>query len=219
VIARFFTFATIQAANSGLSTALGFAAGRLSGGGGGQTAGVNPSQWSRGAENRTMATRGDASGAGGAEGAEGGTGTPAVPGGGAGGGSAGGAGGPSGGTGAAVLGGIGFALNAAHRAGSALAGRMEQTAGHAGMHGAYPYSTVGGYRGGPGRPRPAARQAGARNPGQEAPPPEPEQETEPDEPPRTEPPRPPEPPPPGPEQPADPRTDPRPDDTETGDQP
>jgi len=38
--------------------------------------------------------------------------------------------------------GIGFVLAKAHQAGAALAGRMEQTAAHGGMQGAYPYSTV-----------------------------------------------------------------------------
>ena len=48
--------------------------------------------------------------------------------------------------------GIGFVLQKAHQAGTALSGRMEQTAAHGGMHGAYPYSTVsGGQR--PGRRR------------------------------------------------------------------
>jgi hypothetical protein len=141
VIARFFTFASVQASSSGLSTALGFAVGRMSGGSGngGSVSGVDPRQWSRGAEQRTMAARGDtADGAAGVEGgAEAGAGTA--------GGSAGGTGGSgAGGTGAAVLAGVGWALHTAHKAGTQLAGRMEQTAGHAGMPGAYPYSTVGG---------------------------------------------------------------------------
>jgi hypothetical protein len=49
-----------------------------------------------------------------------------------------------GGNGSVALGGIGFALQKLHRAGTLLAGRMEQTAAHAGMHGAYPYSTISG---------------------------------------------------------------------------
>jgi hypothetical protein len=49
-----------------------------------------------------------------------------------------------GGNGSAALGGIGFALQKLHRAGTLLAGRMEQTAAHGGMHGAYPYSTISG---------------------------------------------------------------------------
>lgn len=141
VIARFFTFATVQSSASGLATALGFAAGRLSGGGGGNggTAGVNPGQWSLGAERQTMAARGGAPGGEGLAGAGAGGapgGTPGGPG--------GGSGAAGGGNGGAVAAGIGWALQTAHNVGSTLAGRMEQTAGHAGMHGAYPYSTVGG---------------------------------------------------------------------------
>jgi hypothetical protein len=60
--------------------------------------------------------------------------------------------------------GIGFALTKAHQAGTALSGRMEQTAAHGGMQGAYPYSTVsagqrlapgGGAQGAPGGQFPA----------------------------------------------------------------
>ena len=47
-----------------------------------------------------------------------------------------------GGSGAAAMAGVGFALQKAHQAGTALSGRMEQTAAHGGMQGAYPYSTV-----------------------------------------------------------------------------
>lgn len=99
-----------------------------------------------------------------------------MPGSGAGSGGGGPAAGGSGG--GAVLAGIGWALQTAHRAGSALAGRMEQTAGHAGMHGAYPYSTVGS--GGARRiapPRygqaPQAPGAVSGTPGVDAAPPEP----------------------------------------------
>lgn len=148
VIARFFTFASIQSSSSGLATALGFVAGRMSSPGG-QTAGVNPRQWSQSAEQQTMA--GSADGAGGADlaGAPG-----AAPGGTGGTGPAGG----TGGTGSAVMAGIGSALRAASTAGTMLAGRMEQTAGHAGMPGAYPYSTVGsGQRAGPGGARRPSR--------------------------------------------------------------
>lgn len=162
VIARFFTFATIQATSSGLATALGFAAGRLSSsGGGGGTAGVDPGQWSLNAERQTMAARGGASVGDGA-----GTGAGGAPGGGVPGGPGGGSGG---GNGAAVGAGLASVLSALHRAGSVAAGRMEQTAGHAGMHGAYPYSTVGsGQRVGPSRYRRGSREA-------EPPPPPPPQ--------------------------------------------
>jgi hypothetical protein len=152
VIARFFTFATIQASSSGLATALGFVAGRVSAGGG-QATGVSPQQWSLGAEQRTMAARDGASGgAGGSESitsagagpaASGGTTAPGGPAGGT----------AASGTGSAVGAGLGWALRTAHGVGTMLAGRMEQTAGHAGMHGAYPYSTMGGGQ----RPGPARR--------------------------------------------------------------
>lgn len=148
VIARFFTFASIQASSSGLATALGFALGRASSGGGrgGGPAGQDPQRWSLGTEQRTMASRGGgADGAAGPEGGLAGGGMGGGPGGTPGGGPGTGGGGASGGGGfGAVAAGVGMALQAAYNAGSALAGRMEQTAGHAGMHGAYPYSTVGG---------------------------------------------------------------------------
>ena len=102
---------------------------------------MNPDQWSLAAENRTMAGR--AQGAGGTD--SGGTG--AVPGaatGASGGPSGTGTGAAGGGAGAAAMAGIGFALQKAHQTGTALAGRMEQTAAHGGMQGAYPYSTVSG---------------------------------------------------------------------------
>jgi hypothetical protein len=170
VIARFFTFAAIQASSSGLSAVLGFAAGRMSGGSG-QPAGVDPSRWSLAAEQRTMSARGGysgtaggggiAAGPGGAEALAGAAGTTgASPG-------AGGSG--TGGGGSAVLAGIGWALGKATQAGSVLAGRMEQTAAHAGMHGAYPYSTVSGtQRLGPGgsRQRPPAAARTDAGPGQ-----------------------------------------------------
>jgi hypothetical protein len=114
IVARFFTFTSVQAANAGLSAVLGFAAGTLARRGGGGPAGVRPGQFSQASEGRVMGGAGGASGAGG------------------------------GGRGGAVLAGIGMALQKAHEAGSALAGRMEQTAGHAGMPGAYPYSTLSG---------------------------------------------------------------------------
>jgi hypothetical protein len=118
VIARFFTFTSVQAASAGLAGLLGFAVGVTAdrAGGGRGTAGVSPELFSRAAEGRVMGAR-----AAGGESAGGG-----------------------GGTGGAVLGGIGFALAKAHQAGTLLAGRLEQTAGHAGMPGAYPYSNIPG---------------------------------------------------------------------------
>jgi hypothetical protein len=134
VIARFFTFTSVQAASAGLAGLLGFAVGvtaaRAGGGGGQGTAGVRPELFSRASEGRVMGARGaDAGGMG----------------------SAGG----GGGTGGAVLGGIGFVLGKAQQAGTLLAGRLEQTAGHAGMPGAYPYSTIPG-----GQQRIAPRRTG-----------------------------------------------------------
>jgi hypothetical protein len=134
VIARFFTFGSVQASSSGLATVLGFLAGQASRSGGGGTAGVNPNQWSMSAENRTMAGRGAAAGG---PSAGGGTGSAALPG-------AAATGGASGGGSGAAMAGLGFVLQKAHQAGTALSGRMEQTAAHGGMHGAYPYSTVSG---------------------------------------------------------------------------
>lgn len=160
VIARFFTFATIQSASSGLATVLGFAAGRLSGNGSsggsgsGGPAGVEPSQWSRSAEQQTMASRGGGTGgempAAGPGGGTPGSGTPG-----------------GGGNGAAALAGIATVLSALHRAGTAASARMEQTAGHASMPGAYPYSSVGGSQriAPPGQRR--NQQAGPAAPGQD----------------------------------------------------
>jgi hypothetical protein len=147
VVARFFTFASIQSSTgSGLAAVLGFLAGAASQNGGGETTGVNPNQWSIAAESRTMAGRAASDGP-----APGGA--PVE--------------GESGGGGAAVLAGIGFALQRAHQVGAAAAARMEQTAAHGGMSGAYPYSTVsGGQRVGPrnaGRADPAVAPAAPEN--------------------------------------------------------
>jgi hypothetical protein len=166
VIARFFTFGTIQSAGSGLAAVLGFVAGNAIGraGGGQGTAGVNPDMFSRSAEARTMG----GGGAGGTSAGGGALGGAATTGGGAG----GRGGGSGGGTGGAVLAGIGMALRTAQQAGAALAGRMEQTAAHAGMHGAYPYSRVQGSPG-YGYGRPAQRAGGGTTssaPSQAAPP-------------------------------------------------
>ena len=154
VIARFFTFGSVQASSAGLATVLGFLAGQASqsGGGRGGTSGVNPDQWSMAAENRTMGGRAQGAEGTGSAGPGAATGASGGPGGGSGGG----------GTGAAALAGIGFALQKAHQTGTALAGRMEQTAAHGGMQGAYPYSTVsGGQRAAP----PSAGSGPAQAPG------------------------------------------------------
>ncbi len=140
VIARFFTFASIQSSSSGLATALGFLAGQASQSGGGGTSGVNPNQWSMSAEGRTMAAR---AGADSGMPAGGGSGNAALPGAAATGGASG-AGAAGGGNTAAAMAGIAFVLQKAQQVGAAGSARMEQTAAHAGMHGAYPYSTVNG---------------------------------------------------------------------------
>lgn len=171
VIARFFTFASIQSSSSGLATAIGFLAGAASQSGGRSTTGINPEQWSMATESRTMAGRGGAGGqpAGSSAGS---AGLPALPGaastaGASGAGATGGSNG--GGSGAAVLAGIGFALQKAQQVGTAASARMEQTAAHAGMHGAYPYSTVsGGQRHGAAAP-PQYQEGGAT--AESAPPP------------------------------------------------
>lgn len=154
VIARFFTFASVQSSSSGLATALGFVAGAASqaGGGGGSTAGVSPDQWSMAAESRTMAghTGADNLGAGGIPAS--GAGPAALPGAASTGGAAG-ASAPGGGNGAAALAGIGFVLQKVQQVGTAASAHMEQTAAHAGMHGAYPYSTVSGQRQAPAAAR------------------------------------------------------------------
>jgi hypothetical protein len=134
VIARWFTFASIQSTGSGIAALLGFAAGSMSGGGG-QAAGVRPGAFGQSAGSRVPAEGGEAGGE-----------MPAAATG-AGGGAA-----PGGGNGGAVAAGIGWAVASANRLGSFAAGRLEQTAGHAGMPGAYPYSTISGHEGA-ARPR------------------------------------------------------------------
>jgi hypothetical protein len=128
-----------------MTALLGLAAGTIASRGGGGTAGVPPDQLGRDTEARVMGGGGESGGATGGLGGEA---------------AAGGSG-----AGGAVAGGVGFALQKLHRAGTLLAGRMEQTAAHGGMHGAYPYSTIsGGQRiapprrggGAPGRPGPGA---------------------------------------------------------------
>jgi hypothetical protein len=150
VIARFFTFATVQASGSGLAAVLGFAAGAAAGrAGGGSPAGVDPAQWSMATEGRTMAARGGAGVFAGGSGSAPQGELPAGAGA-AGPTGAGGATGSGGGAGSAVAAGAGWALQKAQQAGALLAARMEQTAAHAGMPGAYPYSTMNGGRIGPG---------------------------------------------------------------------
>jgi hypothetical protein len=103
VIARFLTFTSIAPGAGGLGLALGFAAGRLSAGGGRIPGGTGAGEAAEG----------------GAAGAESG----AVAAGGA-------AGGPAA---AGVLALAAAGIQAAHKASTALAGRMDQVAGHAGL--------------------------------------------------------------------------------------
>jgi hypothetical protein len=134
VVARFFTFASVQVGGSaGLGAVLGFAAGRLTADGGGP-GGIEPDEFSRRAESRTMA---------GLDGAatRPGSGAGAAPA--AGGASAAGAGG---------AGLIAAGISMAQRAANSLSGRMEQMAGHAGIQGANPYAQPAGYAQRPRRP-------------------------------------------------------------------
>jgi hypothetical protein len=129
-VARFFTFTSVQVAGgAGLGAVLGFAAARATSGTS-VPAGVEPDEFSRRLETRTMAGFESAS-AGGTGGSVAAT-------------SAAGR--------AAGLGPAGLAVavsTAAQRAANALTGRMEQMAGHVGMPGANPYAQPAG------TPRPA----------------------------------------------------------------
>jgi hypothetical protein len=146
-VARFFAFANVQVAGTaGLGALLGFAAGRAAGGGGGP-AGVEPSEFSRRAEQRTAAGRlgGDNAMM---PGLSGGNGLSPLPGAAGGGQLAGaGAGQAAGAGGVAAAGPAGIALagaRVAQRAVNSLTGHMEQMAGHAGMPGANPYAQPAG---------------------------------------------------------------------------
>jgi len=126
-VARFFAFASVQVAGTaGLGTLLGFAAGRASAGsgasGGGGIAGVEPSEFSRRAEQHTMSAGGGL-----------------LPGAAMDAGAAG--------AGAAAAGPAGIALAGARfaqKAVNSLTGHMEQMAGHAGMPNANPYAQPAG---------------------------------------------------------------------------
>jgi hypothetical protein len=137
VIARFFTFATVQAAaGGGVAGLLGFAAGRANSGGG-SPVGVNPAQFSQASEARTMAAAGTETGAAGAAttgGAAASTGGAAAT-----------SAGAAGALGAVALPIAAAGVDMAQRAVNSLAGRMEQTAGHAGIHGANPHARPAGY--------------------------------------------------------------------------
>ena len=136
-VARFFTFASVQVGGSaGLGAVLGFTAARAAGGSS-APGGIEPDELSRRLEARTMA---------GLENAPVSAGRP--------GGAAAGTGGWTAGSGRAGL--AVAAASAAQRASNALAGQMEQTAGHAGLPGANPYTQPAGTPGRTGhRARPA----------------------------------------------------------------
>jgi hypothetical protein len=155
VIARFFTFASIHAGGgSGLAAVLGFAAGRMNGsssgtGSPGVPEGMAGDDFASASEQRTLATHAArtnaaGSGAGAGAGASGGAAGGGVAGGGAAGGAAGG-GAAAAGAAAGPLIIVAAALDAAQRAANALTGRMEQTAGFAGLDGANPHPYPAGY--------------------------------------------------------------------------
>lgn len=123
-VARFFTFASVQVGGgAGLGAVLGFTAGRAAAGSA-VLAGVEPDEFSRRLESRTMAGFEHAS-AGGISGT-----------------SAPGAVGRA--VGAGPAGFAAAATTVAQRAANALTGRMEQMAGHAGLPGANPYAQPAG---------------------------------------------------------------------------
>jgi hypothetical protein len=126
VVARFFTFASTQVGGtSGLGAMLGFAAGWLTAGSSGIPAGIEPGEFSKRAETRTMA---------GLEGAAASANSRV--------------------TGTATASGAGVAaagISMAQRAANSLSARMEQMAGHAGIPGANPYAQPAGYAQRPGR--------------------------------------------------------------------
>lgn len=171
-IARFFAFATVQVAGgSGLGTLLGFAAGRAAGGGGGAPAGIEPGEFSRQMERRTMAgmesapaLAGTAAGGLGLAGAAAGAGGASCRAGSAGGDGPAGASGQGGalakGGGLPAAGALAVAgAQVAQRAVNSLTGHMEQMAGHAGIQGANPYAQPAGtprFRGG-GQSSPASQ--------------------------------------------------------------
>ena len=135
VIARFFTFASVQVGGgAGLGALLGFTAGRLTADGG--ASGVDPSEFSRVAEARTMRSaevRGGLTPDGGTAEAGGAAARASGPARGA----AAGAGDP--------VATVAFGLGMAQRAVNSVTGRMEQMAGHAGLQGANPYAQPAGH--------------------------------------------------------------------------
>ena len=151
-IARFFTFAQAHSGgSSGLAAVIGFAAGRSADAvGGGAPSGVAPEEFGQHAEARTMASYASRSAGAGAT-ASSGAGAGAGAGGAAAGGGAAAAGaGAAAGVGIPLL--LAKGVQSAQRAVNSLAGRMEQTAGHAGLPGASAWAMPAGYA----RPIPSA---------------------------------------------------------------
>lgn len=116
-IARFFAFTTIHVGGgAGLAAVLGFGAGTaMRHGGGGAAIGMDPEHFGQAAEARTLASMAARGNAGAAT------------------------------AGRGMGGGALAALDLAQRAANSLTGRMEQTAGHAGLQGHNPNPYVAGY--------------------------------------------------------------------------
>ena len=152
-IARFFTFTQAHSGGaSGLAAVLGFAAGRSADAVGGAPSGVAPEEFSEHTEARTMASFAARSGGAGATASTGAGAAGAGAGGAAGGGAAAAGAGAAGVAGAGIPLLVAKGLQTAQRAVNSLTGRMEQTAGHAGLPGASPWATPAGYA----RPLPSA---------------------------------------------------------------
>ncbi|MFF6956193.1 hypothetical protein [Streptomyces sp. NPDC008317] len=129
-VARFFSFASVQAGGAaGLGAVLGFAGGRMSAGGGGGPAGMSPEEFGGATADRTMASFASKGGAGQAA-------------------AGAGAGGASQAAGAAAGGPIGAiamaGLQLAQKASATVAGGMDKMAGHAGYQGPQQYGTAAG---------------------------------------------------------------------------
>lgn len=134
-IARFFTFTTAAMGGAmGLGALVGAVANRTSGGG----AGIEPAAFGQFSERQAMSANAARAGAGSA--GAGAAGASAAGAGGAGAGAAAAAGAAAGPAGIAVA-----ALQALHKTINAVASRMEQQAGHAGLDGANPTAYPGGY--------------------------------------------------------------------------
>ena len=122
-IARFFTFASVHVGGgTGLAAAVGFGAGRMNGTTAGVPALAGGDDFEAASTQRALSTHAARTGGG-----------------------MGAAGKAAGGSVAGGLAAVAAALDAAQRATNALVGRMEQTAGHAGLEGAHPHPYPAGY--------------------------------------------------------------------------